>query len=57
MLYCELFSSFKIMGAIKDVNIKLWTYNISTCMQNTKNLIGNFGAIHVRIIHANSSGL
>jgi len=37
------------MGAIKDVNIKLISaFN----KQNIKNLIGNFGAIHVRTMYA-----
>jgi len=26
MLFYKIFSSFKIMEAINDVNIKLWTY-------------------------------
>jgi len=26
--------------------------NISTSRQNIKNLVGNFGGIHVRIMHA-----
>jgi len=42
------------MRATKDVNIKLGTYkNISASRQNIKNLIGNFWAIHVRVMHAN----
>jgi len=41
------------MGAIKGINIKLWTANISASRQNIKNLIDNFRAIHVRIMHAN----
>jgi len=49
MLFYKLFSSFKIMGAIK----KTLDLNISACRQNIKNLIGNFGAIRVRIMNAN----
>jgi len=37
------------MGAIK----KTLNLNISACRQNIKNLIGNFGAIHVRIMLVN----
>jgi len=32
---------------------KTLTLNISTSRQNIKNLVGNFGAIHVRIMDAN----
>jgi len=41
------------MGAIKDINIKLWTFSFSASRQNIKNLDGNFWAISVRIMHAN----
>jgi len=50
MWFNRFFLSFKIMGAIKDINIKLWTINISASRQN---LDGNLWAIHVRIMHAN----
>jgi len=46
MLFNKLFFNFKVKGAIRDVNI-------SAFRQNRKKLIGNFGAIHVRIMHAN----
>jgi len=46
MLFYKFFSSFKIMGAIKGVNI-------SASKQNIKNLPGSFWAIHVRIMHIN----
>jgi len=50
MLFFTLFSCFKKVGAIKDVNLNL---NISASRQNIKNLICDFGATHVRIMHAN----
>jgi len=40
------------MGAIEGVNITL-NLNISASGQNIKNLVCNFGAIHVRIMHSN----
>jgi len=52
MLFYKLFSQFKIMGAIKGINMKIWYLNISATRQNIKNLIGDFIAIHVRIMHA-----
>jgi len=52
MLFYKLFSSFKTVGAIKDVNYKTLNINILTFRQNIKNLVGNFRAINVRIMHA-----
>jgi len=46
MLFYKFFSSFKIMGAIKGVNI-------SASKQNIKNLLDNFGALDVGIMYAN----
>jgi len=58
MLFCKLFSSFKIMGAIKDVNIFFESFetlnlNILASSQNIKNLVGNFWAIYVGNMHVN----
>jgi len=53
VLFYKLFSSFKIIRAIKDRNIKTLNLNISTYRQNVKNLDRRFEAIHVRIMHAN----
>jgi len=50
MLFYKLFSSLKIMGAIKDLNIKLWA-QISQLLG--ENLIHKFGAIYVRIMPFN----
>jgi len=47
-LFYNFFSSFKIMGTIKDINKYLGLYR-----QNIKNLVFNFWAIHVGNIHAN----
>jgi len=44
MLIYKLFSSFKIMGAIKDINIKP--------RAKYQNLTGNFGATHLGNMHA-----
>jgi len=46
ILFYKLLSSFKIMVAIKDVNIELLNLNISASRQNIKKLIGNFGDIY-----------
>jgi len=41
VIFFKLFSSLKVMVAIKDVNTNL----ISASRQNIKNLVGKFGAI------------
>jgi len=43
MLFYKFFSSFKIMGAIKNINSR----------QNIKNLVDSFWAIYVGNMHAN----
>jgi len=48
MLFYKLFSSFEIMGTY----FKTLSLNISASRQNIKNLSSDFGAIHVRIMHA-----
>jgi len=54
MLFYKLFSSFEIIGAIKDsYKFKTLNLNTSASRQNIKNLVGNFEAIYVGNMIAN----
>jgi len=52
-LFHKFFISFQIMGATKRCKYKTLNLNISASWQNIKNLISNFGDIHVSIMHVN----